>query len=184
VKAALKASDQHIVTVVSATWIMATLPVVAKKRWRTFGTVARLPSGRYEARYFYQGIFHNAPENYRTVADANAWLTVEKFKILPGTWALVTGPAMTVAALADKWLASSSLKRNSSRSRDASTVRHYIRRWPLKAAAVEVVRPGCQVAWWNLTCGYHSRATLRGSPPPSNSLALAPKADNRPASQP
>jgi hypothetical protein len=31
---------------VSATWIMGTLAVMAKKRRRTFGTIARLPSGR------------------------------------------------------------------------------------------------------------------------------------------
>lgn len=32
---------------------------------------------------------------------------------------------MTVAELADRWVASNRLKLNSSRSRDASTVRHY-----------------------------------------------------------
>jgi hypothetical protein len=31
---------------VSATWVMGTLAVMAKKRRRTFGTVVRLPSGR------------------------------------------------------------------------------------------------------------------------------------------
>ena len=95
---------------------MATLAVMAKKRRRTFGTVVRLPSGRYRARYFYQGVFHNAPETYRAVADANAWLTVEESKILQGTWVPVAGSAMTVAGLADRWLASNPLKRDSSRS--------------------------------------------------------------------
>ena len=90
-KAALTASDQHIVKAVSATWIIATLAVMAKKRRRTFGTVVRLSSGRYRARYFYQGVFHNAPETYRSVADANAWLTVEESKILQGTWVPVAG---------------------------------------------------------------------------------------------
>ena len=66
---------------------------MAKKRRRTFGTVAKLPSGRYRARYFYQGVFHNAPETYRAVADANAWLTVEESKILQGTWVPVAGSA-------------------------------------------------------------------------------------------
>ena len=99
---------------------------MAKKRRRTFGTVAKLPSGRYRARYFYQGVFHNAPETYRAVADANAWLTVEESKILQGTWVPVAGSAMTVAGLAERWLASNPLKRDSSRSGDASTV-HYIK---------------------------------------------------------
>ena len=106
---------------------MASVAVMAKKRRRTFGTVVRLPSGRYRARYFYQGVFHNAPETYRAVADANAWLTVEESKILQGTWVPVAGSAMTVAGLADKWLASNPLKRDSSRSRDASTVKHYVK---------------------------------------------------------
>jgi hypothetical protein len=124
VKAAIEASDQHIITVVSANEYVATLTVMAKERRRTFGTVVNLPSGRYRARYFYKGVFHNAPETYRTVADANTWLTVEESKILQGTWAPVAGSAMSVAELSDKWLASNSLKRNSSRSGDASTVKH------------------------------------------------------------
>jgi hypothetical protein len=106
---------------------MVSVGVMAKKRRRTFGTVVRLPSGRYRARYFYQGVFHNAPETYRAVADANAWLTVEESKILQGTWVPVAGSALTVAGLAERWLASNPLKRASSRSRDASTVKHYIK---------------------------------------------------------
>jgi integrase len=70
------------------------------------------------------------------VADANAWLTVEESKILQGTWVPVAGSAMTVAELAERWLASNPLKRASSRSRDASTVKHYIKPviGPLKVA--------------------------------------------------
>ena len=67
------------------------------------------------------------PEPYGTVTDANAWLTVEEAKILKGTWTPVTSTAMTVAELADRWLASNPLKSNSSRSHDASTVRQYIK---------------------------------------------------------
>ena len=126
-KAALKAFDLHIVTAVSATWIMGTLAVMAKKRRRAFGTVVRLPSGRYQARYFDQGVFHNAPETYCAVADANACLTVEESKILQGTWVPVAGSALMVAGLAGRWLASNPLKRDSSRSRDASTLTHYIK---------------------------------------------------------
>ena len=77
----------------------------------------RLPSGRCRARCIYQGVFHNAPETYRAVADAKACLTVEESKILQGTWVPVAGSAMTVAELADKWLASKPLQRGSSRSR-------------------------------------------------------------------
>jgi site-specific recombinase XerD len=61
------------------------------------------------------------------VADANAWLTVEESKILRGTWVPLAGSALTVAGLADRWLASNPIKRDSSRSRDASTVMHYIK---------------------------------------------------------
>jgi hypothetical protein len=41
-------------------------------------------------------VFHNAPETYRTVTDANAWLTVEEAKILQGTWVPVAGTPITV----------------------------------------------------------------------------------------
>ena len=63
---------------------MASVVVVAKKQRRTFDGRAA-PVLPLPGRYFYQGVFHNAPETYRAVADANAWLTVEEFKILQGT---------------------------------------------------------------------------------------------------
>ena len=120
-KAALRASDQHFVTAVSATWIMASVAVEAKKRRRTFDDRAApvLPLPRP---LFLPGRVPQRPETYRAVADANAWLTVEESKILQGTCS-----AMTVAGLADRWLASNPLMRDSSRSRDASTVKQYIK---------------------------------------------------------
>ena len=76
---------------------VATLGVMVNKRRRTFGTVVKLPVCHYRARYFYQGVFHNAPETYRTVTDANSWLTVEEARILQGTWVPIAGTAMTVS---------------------------------------------------------------------------------------
>ncbi len=84
------------------------------------------------------------------MAKANAWLTVEESKILQGTWVPAAGSAMTVAELADKWLASNPLKRDSSRSRDASTVKHYIKPviGPLKVAGPTKVTPQGLVDNW------------------------------------
>jgi hypothetical protein len=98
---------------------------MAKKRRRTFGTVVRLPSGRYRARYFYQGVFHNAPETYRTVADANAWLTVEESSIQQGTWVPVAGSAHEGGGAGGQMAGLEPVDVGQLPSRDASTVKHY-----------------------------------------------------------
>ena len=38
----------------------------------TFGNVRRRASGRWQARYFLDGAWHNAPNTFTTKADANA----------------------------------------------------------------------------------------------------------------
>ena len=45
---------------------------VAKRLRRTFGTDREVPVRPYRASYFYTGVFHNARETHRAVADA--WL--------------------------------------------------------------------------------------------------------------
>ena len=52
----------------------ATLNSVANRSRRQFGSVEKLPSGRYRARYRYDGDWLSAARTFTTRADANAWL--------------------------------------------------------------------------------------------------------------
>lgn len=84
---------------------------------RTFGRIAKLPSGRYRARYTGPDAqLHNAPTTFDTKLDAEAWLTDERRAISRGDW---KAPAERKAAraqvetfgqYAEKWMRRRDLK--------------------------------------------------------------------------
>jgi integrase len=55
-----------------------------------FGKIETLPSGRYRASYIFPpgptGVRHFAPTTFDTVTDADAWLAVERARIVAGDW--------------------------------------------------------------------------------------------------
>lgn len=53
---------------------------------RQFGNIRRLPSGRYQASYWYDGKHHIADATFGTKADANAWVSNEQAKIFRSEW--------------------------------------------------------------------------------------------------
>lgn len=54
---------------------------------RTFGSIRKLPSGRFQASYIgNDGHRHNAPRTFHTKTDANRWLTMEEATLINGTW--------------------------------------------------------------------------------------------------
>ena len=95
-------------------------------RRRHFGSVRKLPSGRWQASYWYEGRHHVAPRTYVSKADAQAWLTNADSQIARGTWAAPAAGRLTVDELAERWLASNPLKRVSSVERDRSILRHIL----------------------------------------------------------
>jgi hypothetical protein len=59
----------------------------ARKRARSFGTARRLPSGRWQVRYYDQaGIRHTAPRTFPSKADANRYLAQVEADLLRGAW--------------------------------------------------------------------------------------------------
>lgn len=80
---------------------------------RGFGSVRKLPSGRYQARYVH-GVTHDgkpwrhtAPVTYRAKIDAEGWLSAERRKIDLGTWRPPVAPAeqlVTVGTYARRWI--------------------------------------------------------------------------------
>lgn len=59
----------------------------AKGRRRRFGTIRRLPSGRFQARYAGpDGVVRPADDTFATKGEAEAWLTLKEAEILEGDW--------------------------------------------------------------------------------------------------
>lgn len=53
---------------------------------RQFGSVRKLSSGRYQARYWHLGERHEADRTFTTLADASAYLSDQESDIRRGTW--------------------------------------------------------------------------------------------------
>jgi len=54
---------------------------------RRFGSIRKLPSGRFQASYIGpSGKRHNAPMTFRTKTEANRWLTLARADLERGTW--------------------------------------------------------------------------------------------------
>ena len=73
---------------------------------RNFGTVRRLPSGRWQARYSTDdGERITAPSTFPTKADANHWLASVETDIVRGTWQDPTLGRITIAEWSERWMA-------------------------------------------------------------------------------
>lgn len=99
---------------------------VRKTARRSFGSVRQLPSKRYQAFYFHEGMRHVAPSTYRSLQDARAWLTTEEAKTINGSWFSPNSGRQTVADLSKQWLSSNPGKRASSLERDEIVVRRHL----------------------------------------------------------
>jgi integrase len=87
---------------------------VARSRTRrTFGSVRRLPSGRYQARYVDpEGRTRSAPTTFDTKMDADAYLSSVRTDLARGSWVSATNPRVAIrfGSFAQAWLADRSLK--------------------------------------------------------------------------
>ncbi len=84
---------------------------------RSFGQMARLPSGRIRARYLGpDGLRHSAPYTFETKGDAEAWLVDERRLLAAGAWqppkvrAKAKQNKVTFEIYADAWLHDRDLK--------------------------------------------------------------------------
>ena len=81
---------------------------------RSFGSIRRLPSKRYQARYTGPGgATYTAPVVFDTKTDADGWLAARRAEIATGVWT-PAGPAKQqfrqLGDYAESWLASRTLK--------------------------------------------------------------------------
>jgi integrase len=72
---------------------------------RHFGSVRRLPSGRYQASYCHRATRHVAPRTFPTKSEAHAWLATVQTDILKGAWVSPNAGALTLAEWGSLWLA-------------------------------------------------------------------------------
>jgi integrase len=93
---------------------------------RHFGSVRKLPSGRYQASYWHNVTRHIAPVTFATKGDAQRWLSNIETTIHKGEWVDPAGGRMTVADLADRWKARDPSKRSSTKARDETILRIHI----------------------------------------------------------
>jgi integrase len=93
---------------------------------RHFGSVRKLPSGRFQAGYWHDGKRHTAPETFKTKADALAWLTVTERDILKGRWIDPTAGKVTLGSFASEWVQRRSDLRPTTRAKYESLLRLHI----------------------------------------------------------
>lgn len=75
------------------------------QRRREFGTVRRLPSGRWQARYWApDGSRRTAPETFETKTDAQTWLTLTQADIERKHWIDPDAGAVNFEVYALKWV--------------------------------------------------------------------------------
>jgi len=93
---------------------------------RHFGSVRKLPSGRYQASYWHKAERHTAAHTFVTKGEALACLSSIETDVNRGAWIDPSGAEMTVDELANRWRESDPAKRTSTRTRDDLAIRLHI----------------------------------------------------------
>lgn len=98
-----------------------------RRRTSTFGTSARLPSGRYRARYLGpDGIRRNGPHTFGDKASADAWLAKVRTEINGRRWHDPDAGAEAFGVYAERWLAERELRPRTRAQYDSTLTRHIL----------------------------------------------------------
>ncbi|GAB7047869.1 tyrosine-type recombinase/integrase [Catenuloplanes indicus] len=82
-----------------------------KEGHRRFGSIRKLPSGRYQARYRGpDGIMRTAPHTFETSRDADRWLTVVESEIIKGEWQPPEEKEIRLAPYGRRWISERTLQ--------------------------------------------------------------------------
>ena len=71
---------------------------------RGYGTIRKLPSGRWQARRWEYGVQVSAPQTFGTKADANAWLSSVETDVARGQFIDPAKGTVTFGAYAREWM--------------------------------------------------------------------------------
>ncbi len=144
--------------------------MAAKRPKRHFGSIRKLPSGRFQARHTGpDGLTHSArtregkPLTFDTRGDAEGWLSLRHSEILRGAWlpapAKPAAAASTFAQYADDWLARRDL---AERTRDhyARLLRDHINP-TFGQMAITAITPAAVRAWHARLARAHGRGKAK-----------------------
>ena len=93
---------------------------------RQFGSLRKLPSGRWQASYWHLGIRHIAPVTFAFKADANVYLSSIETEVRRGLWIDPLGATVLFSDWAEQWRATTVDLRPSSRVRDLGYLERYL----------------------------------------------------------
>ncbi len=93
---------------------------------RTFGTVRKRSSGRWQAFYIYDGQRYPAPRVFSSRAAAAGWLSEIEASIRRGSWIDPKAGEITVTDLAEKWWNSNPHKRPTTAATDGNALKNHI----------------------------------------------------------
>ena len=93
---------------------------------RHFGSVRRLPSGRYQASYWHEGLRQIAEQTFVTKGDALAHLSSIETDLRRGTWLDPTAGKVTLGAWGTRWLESRTDLRPVTREKYRHMLEHHV----------------------------------------------------------
>ncbi len=93
---------------------------------RPFGSVRRLPSGRWQASYWQGGRRAVAPLTFATKGDANAYLSATETDLRRGRWVDPLAARVRFAVWAEEWRATIVDLRPSTKARDLGYLERYL----------------------------------------------------------
>ncbi len=92
---------------------------------RSFGSVRRLPSGRFQVRYFGpDGFRRTASDTFATKGDAARWLARTETDVARGQWLDPAAASVTLREYAEGWLLQRTVKGRPLAPRTVQTYRH------------------------------------------------------------
>src|SRR4051812_32281990 len=101
-------------------------------RRRVFGTVRRLPSGRWQARYRApDGVLLTAPRTFTTKLDANRYLAEIETTQVAGSWRDPRRAEISLRAYAESWIIERTVRGRPLARRTQDTYRNSLDRWIL-----------------------------------------------------
>ena len=74
------------------------------RRRQSWGSVRRLPSGRFQARYRVDGVMQGAPRTFATRRETDAFLAEVRTAIERGTWVDPDAGSVPLREYAARWL--------------------------------------------------------------------------------
>lgn len=113
-------------------------------RRQSFGSIRKLSSGRFQARYKRDGFEYKAPVTFASESDADLWLTEVGVAIRRGVWQDPSRTGPSLARYGATWIDERPGLKDSTRTRHrevfAAYIEPYLGSWTLEAITPELVR--------------------------------------------